>query len=290
MLPDRIFAASGADSTEDETETVTVTTYKGAPYTHKERAARPKGQGNGRQYGGFRNATLYFTPAAARAMEKVVFPISGDAVAVAQFGGLSYRNEDDEHPEHPIPDDARRHRINLRKRVGRDFPDAAAVWKLEYDSKQYPHFHLLLFGAGNMTEEWLSQAWMECTGRYTPIQALYGAYLRQVRDVDGARWYMTKPQIQYEQDNYIPFDHVGVYWGVWNRKKFTAYFGEEITRTMPKAEWALLDGKRLARAAAGPGTAAQRATRVAWVERLIKCRKPHSAYTYLNSLEEKKAN
>jgi len=61
-----------------------------------------------------------------------------------------------------FPDEGRavkRHLDMFLKRLKREFPQSAAIWKLEYQRRGAPHFHILLFGVPFINAMWLSRCW-----------------------------------------------------------------------------------------------------------------------------------
>lgn len=53
----------------------------------------------------------------------------------------------------------------LWKRIKREWPEAAAIWKLEPQKRGAPHFHLMLYGVARLPWQWLAVAWAEVIHR-----------------------------------------------------------------------------------------------------------------------------
>lgn len=54
---------------------------------------------------------------------------------------------------------------NFFKRLFRHFPDAGVIWKLEYQERGAPHFHLMLWGVSlDDAMQFIPQAWYEIAG------------------------------------------------------------------------------------------------------------------------------
>lgn len=66
--------------------------------------------------------------------------------------------------EFPSPRLAKRHLDNLLKRIGRKYENVSGFWRLEFQRRGAPHFHLILFNLPFMEKELLSQWWGEIVG------------------------------------------------------------------------------------------------------------------------------
>ena len=58
----------------------------------------------------------------------------------------------------PDCNDAKQHLRNFLKRFSRQFPGAAAIWRLELQDRGAPHFHLIVFHKF-IPKQWVKEAW-----------------------------------------------------------------------------------------------------------------------------------
>ncbi len=137
--------------------------------------------------------------------------------------------------EYPDPQTARRHLDNFLKRLRRRFPGApvSGIWRLEWQQRGAPHFHLLLFHLPFWHKSEVQAAWNEVIhadgSTFTRIEAIkswrqgmyyVAKYMGKVSD--GAhsgfihRPYLTDTLIVHPQTGAI-LDRIGRYWGVFQR-------------------------------------------------------------------------
>src|SRR5205823_1017705 len=62
------------------------------------------------------------------------------------------------------PADWKRQLDRFFHRLKRGWPDAAAIWRLEFQRRGAPHFHLLVFGLEFLPATWVAAAWYEIVG------------------------------------------------------------------------------------------------------------------------------
>lgn len=160
-----------------------------------------------RQAGGGRRGNVQqFTKASRRrllrrvgSLERAVLPL---------FVTLTYPAEWPENPR-----EWKRHLKAFFKRLRRRYCRSSAIWKLEFQVRGAPHFHLLLYGiGGDITEfrEWLSRAWYEVCATGDILHLRAGTNAQEIRSHRGvmnyASKYLGKPE-DYQEG-------VGRYWGV----------------------------------------------------------------------------
>lgn len=104
----------------------------------------------------------------------------------------------------------------LGKRLVAEFPRVAFIWKLEYQKRGAPHYHLLLFGVRYVDHKWLAQQWYEVvdSGDEKHLQA--GTEVRPIEGWRGvlsyAAKYLTKAGLP------VGMTWAGRYWGVVGRR------------------------------------------------------------------------
>lgn len=117
----------------------------------------------------------------------------------------------------------KRHLEAFRSRFERRFGKQAVVWKLEFQRRGAPHFHLLLSLPGSVDvlefRAWLSEAWYGVVGSGDVLHLLAGTQV-QIADTDCGRYfaYGVKSTGSKEYQNCVPvgFENVGRFWGAWN--------------------------------------------------------------------------
>lgn len=120
----------------------------------------------------------------------------------------------------------------LFKRLRRRYPQASALWKLEYQRRGAPHFHLLMWGFPLADRDWLAHSWAEIVAHYTgdDVEILRGWHLgrlgrgnqhcvQRVRSWRGVISYAAKYLAKEERCVSAEGEvlHTGRIWGVHNR-------------------------------------------------------------------------
>lgn len=113
--------------------------------------------------------------------------INRGAVAVALFVTLTYPST---WPE--TWQVWKRHLDTFLKRFKRQFPSASIIWRLEFQKRGAPHYHLLVFGVERVDTAWLSQAWYDIVGSGDAKHLQAGTQVQAVRDFRGVLAYASK--------------------------------------------------------------------------------------------------
>jgi hypothetical protein len=101
------------------------------------------------------------------------------------------------------------------------FEDCGAIWKLEFQKRGAPHYHILLWGVGYDVRflEWVSRAWYEVVGSGDERHLRAGTRVEWIRSVRGtfsyASKYLGKDQVVPEESKEVG---VGRFWGIWGRE------------------------------------------------------------------------
>lgn len=114
-------------------------------------------------------------------------------------------------------EDPRQWKKNLRAflaRLKRKYPLASAVWKLEFQKRGAPHYHLLVWGV-----EWIELlcfvpgAWYQVVGSGDERHFRAGTQVSKVRSWRGVMAYASK---YLGKLGSVPTDEPGRFWGVFN--------------------------------------------------------------------------
>ena len=134
----------------------------------------------------------------------------------------------------------------LWKRVRRRWPKAAAIWRMEFQARGAPHFHLLLYGVPldelfiradkrnpadlRWRDSWLNKAWYKVVGSGDVLHWEHGCDAAAVRSYKGAMAYAAKYATKPAEDavgfpargkgslfDELGGDGVGRLWGVLGR-------------------------------------------------------------------------
>lgn len=103
----------------------------------------------------------------------------------------------------------------------RRFPNACGFWRLQFQERGAPHFHLLLW-TGEETEievleERLGRAWGRITGDKSAAHLKYGVDVEHVTDWRKSSWYVAAYAANAKQDR--TDIQTGREWGVWSRER-----------------------------------------------------------------------
>jgi len=97
-------------------------------------------------------------------------------------------------------------------RIKRAYPAAAAIWKLEFQKRGAPHFHLLVWGVkyAHLVLS-VSKLWYEVVGSGDDRHLRAGTRVENVRDWRGVMAYASKYLGKLES---VPTNEPGRFWGV----------------------------------------------------------------------------
>lgn len=117
------------------------------------------------------------------------------------------------------------HLHTFSKRLEREFPENALIWRLEPQKRGAPHFHMAVWGAGKIKtvegKQWLSRVWFEVVGSGDEKHLLAGTSVEPVST--WGKWisYVSKYMAKVgDKTRKQVFDYeVGRYWGVRNKKR-----------------------------------------------------------------------
>lgn len=103
----------------------------------------------------------------------------------------------------------------FRKRLHRRHPESWFFWKLEFQQRGAPHYHLLLFGPERLDSRQLHQDWYEIVGSHQLAHWRYGVDVKLLREWRQVTGYCSKYAAKVDQST--DTDGVGRYWGIGSR-------------------------------------------------------------------------
>jgi len=153
------------------------------------------GHAHGGGGGGLRGRVMGFSRKSRKRMLDLMNCIHENWVSEAVFLTLTYADV--------FPEDAARWKRDLDvfcKRMRRQYPRAAVVWRLEWVPRRSgvnvgrlaPHFHLLVFGVPWMDLRWLATAWYETVDSGDERHLGAGTQAQRVRSRRGVMHYCAK--------------------------------------------------------------------------------------------------
>ncbi len=157
----------------------------------------------------------------------------------ALFAAMTYPNE--------FPLDAatfKRHLDSFGKRFLRAHPTAGFYWKLEFQKRGAPHFHIIVFGlhlqektrALNRFREWLAETWFEVVDSGDAKHLSAGTSAEIMRSAVGILRYCAGYVSKGDQT--LVGIKVGRYWGIVGRCNIP--FGNAQSVTLSPAEFRLI--------------------------------------------------
>lgn len=105
---------------------------------------------------------------------------------------------------------------DFSKRFRRRWSSGCFVWRLEFQKRGAPHFHLLVWGASYVELfTWVSRAWYQVVGSGDQRHLMAGTRVEELRDYRGALGYASKYLGKVDQ---VKYKDVGRWWGIVGRK------------------------------------------------------------------------
>jgi hypothetical protein len=129
----------------------------------------------------------------------------------------------------PSAQEAKKHLKNLLQRIRRKFPRASGFWRLEFQQRGAPHFHLMLFDLPYIPVASIARAWAAiigdeycntASGQIKPPSV----QIKLLRGKKQAMYYCSKymakvaPAGDGSNFNDVPYLHTGRFWAAFNRR------------------------------------------------------------------------
>lgn len=107
----------------------------------------------------------------------------------------------------------------LFERIRRRWPQASGIWRLEYQQRGAPHFHVIFFGLPFIPHKTIRSWWAEIISDYVD-ETLPFVRIEFVRSRRGIMHYVSKYVAKTTDEglfNSLAYPHVGRWWGVFNK-------------------------------------------------------------------------
>lgn len=145
------------------------------------------------------------------------------------------------------------------KAVRRRWSEVWGVWKMEFQKRGAPHFHLMLwglpriYGTEHMRDKklcwrvlpgisrpsdldvfnWINETWFRIVGSGDAKHLQAGINLEPVQSWKGVSSYVSKYLGKIQGGEFVPCEHTGRFWGVvqgskWPVKKLVVKFGADV--------------------------------------------------------------
>lgn len=134
--------------------------------------------------------------------------------------------------EFPSAREAKKHLKAFMERVRRRFPDASGIWRLEFQKRGAPHFHIIFFNLDFWEKSEVQQAWGEIIGYEKPFTRI-----ELIRSWRKAMSYVSKYLAKRDDAsgeggfNYLPYLHAGRVWGWFQKDKIP--FAMKLVASLP---------------------------------------------------------
>ena len=170
-----------------------------------------------------------FSAASRRRLRRTI--ASTDLTKLSLFVHLTYPRE-----FNPDSDVYKAHLDNFSRRMERAYPEAGFIWKLEFQKRGAPHFHVFVWGIPDfenvgrwdadlkrkldrsscMFRIWLSETWYEIVGSGDLRHFRAGTRVERIASREKAMAYCSGYASKDDQTQ--PGNYVGRYWGACLRK------------------------------------------------------------------------
>jgi hypothetical protein len=197
---------------------------------------KPKLPLQGRHVCGYRSAIKTFSRNSRRRLLYNIARI--DRKELPLFVTLTYPNEYTQ-----VSEDWKADLENWFKRLKRQFPDAAMVWKLEPQQRGAPHYHLLVWGVPFVDlYRFTPRSWYEVVGSQDPLHLAWHEGRLGRGNVHCVQEVMSWRGVWAYASKYLGktvdvagWEAPGRFWGVKNRTAIPWAEIEEVAITTPEA-------------------------------------------------------
>lgn len=191
-----------------------------------------------KMYGATRKSRSSFSPRGlissftAAARNRLLHKLASIVALPGSFTTLTYHNHQLTAAESKV------HLDTFLKRFKRRFPNSSLCWKLEYQKRGMPHYHMIVwfapgeFPGPDLYRRWLSRTWWDVTGRFS--DAHFKAGTQHIEPWGQWHRYLAK----YVSKLDIPPEetHPGRFWGFHNRA--CVPFADSKNLYLSPSDWA----------------------------------------------------
>jgi hypothetical protein len=172
--------------------------------------------------GGLRSAIKTFSFSSRRRLMRKIAQLKKDRLPL--FVTLTY----------PLvfPKDSKTYKEHLRLMgiaIERKYKRSGFIWRLEFQRRGAPHYHLLLYGVSCKGKEiqvirsWFASKWYEIVNSGDPKHLLAGTQVSRMRNFRQVCAYVSKGIARVEngelaKDSQVSMTYVGRWWGTYNSK------------------------------------------------------------------------
>ena len=195
--------------------------------------------------GGVRGLITEFSPASRRRLMRIVNSVNREEAGLPFFITITYHNDWPESRE-----GRKKHLDALQKRMERAYGPFAAIWRLEFQKRGAPHYHLLAFlapgqivaspGEGRRRHRRaallklrnnIAWMWNEIVDSSDVDHLNAGTAVEEIRSWNGVNSYAAKylGKLETLRQGVVP---PGRFWGVW-RKQMLPISYEHTQITLP---------------------------------------------------------
>lgn len=166
--------------------------------------------GKRRQQGGGLRGDLSggFSRASRKRLYDLLNSLRADAIRKSVFVTLTY------HRDYVTPRDAKKNLKSFFQSMRRFDSGASAIWKLEFQGRGSPHYHVIVFRR-YISHEWVAQTWNRIAEPGDGYHLSAGTEVRPVRSSDSAVAYVGKYMAKLDDGGQA--ENWGRFWGVHNR-------------------------------------------------------------------------
>ncbi len=134
--------------------------------------------------GGKRGKVRGFSQASRLRMMRNLAAYERRSMGLAIFITLTYGGD------YPSPAVAKKHLDRFIKRLRREYPEAGGLWRLEWQERGAPHYHLLVLGVDFIPYAWTAAAWAAVTDGLASAKS--GTETRRVKSYSQSVYYVSK--------------------------------------------------------------------------------------------------
>lgn len=169
--------------------------------------------------GGKRGNIEGFSPQSRKRMIDLLCTMDQTALRRALFVTLTYRRN------HVTGAEIKSNLKSFLQALRRTYPNSSGIWKLEFQERGSPHYHVAIFER-YIPYEWVAARWNRIAEDSHPDHYKAGTEVRRNRSAKNVVAYMSKylAKVQVRDDsrgNDLPCGSnlVGRYWGAYNRSQ-----------------------------------------------------------------------